>query len=92
MQHGKKAATVTLRGAELIPGVKVRGVYVRTYAHVVIKKRKRVRVPETFTARFTLRGPGLDASFTLTDDRRITGQRNGSPFAGRLPTSGSLLI
>ena len=66
--------------------------YVRTYAHFVIKKRKRVRVPETFTARFTLRGPGLDASFTLTADRRITGQRNGTPFTGRLPTAGSLLI
>ncbi len=92
VQHGKKAATVTLRGAELVPGVKVRGVYVRTYAHFVVKKRKRVRVPEAFTARFTLRGPGLDASFTLTADRRISGQRNGTPFTGRLPTSGSLLI
>ena len=92
VQHGRKAATVTLRGAELVPGVQVRGTYVRTYAHVVVEKRKRVRVPEAFTARLTLRGPGLDASFTLTDDRRISGQRNGTPFAGRLPTAGSLLI
>ena len=62
-----------------------RRAYVRTYAHVVVQKRKRVRVPEAFTARFTLRGPGLDASFTLTDDRRIRGQRNGTPFTGRCP-------
>ncbi len=69
-----------------------RGTNVRTDAHVVVKKRKRVRVPRRSPHRFTLRGPGLDASFTLSGDRRIRGQRNGTPFTGRLPTAGSLLI